>query len=378
MTEPMPIRKTNPKDIIVQSVFLVVVVVLIASAVESARTNLNTMGISSGFGFLDRSTGWSYSFSLVERSIDDPYRWTLFIGFLNTLFLGIVSIFLATLLGFAVGAARDARNFAVEGAATIFVQIFRNIPLILQLVFWYAILIHMPGPRQAMSLLDLTFLSNRGLYVPAVNLPPALSLAGLAFAVVSAVVVAKTIQSGFAKRAAVWLLLNAFLFVLLFQFAGAEDGTVLSIPVLKGLRFVGGTPIPVELVAMIIAIVLYGAAYIAEVVKGGLRAVPKGLIEAGRSLGLSETAIWFKIKMPMALRSIIPPLGNQWIFLMKATTIGVAIGFSDLFMIVSTSITQSGQTLELIGILMAAFLLINFTLAQLVNLLNSRLQLVTN
>lgn len=378
MTEPMPIRKTNPKDIIVQSIFLVVVVILIVSAVESARTNLNAMGISSGFGFLERSTGWSYSFSLVERSIDDPYRWTLFIGFLNTLFLGLVSIVIATLLGFAVGAARDARNFAVEGAATIFVQVFRNIPLILQLVFWYAILIHMPGPRQAMSLLDLTFLSNRGLYVPSLNLPPALSIAGLAFAVISAVIITKVVQSGFLKRSLIWLLANAVLVILLLQFAGAEDGSALSIPTLKGLRFVGGTAIPVELVAMIIAIVLYGAAYIAEVVKGGLRAVPKGLIEAGRSLGLSETAIWFKIKMPMALRSIIPPLGNQWIFLMKATTIGVAIGFSDLFMIVSTSITQSGQTLELIGILMAAFLLINFTLAQLVNLLNSRLQLVTN
>lgn len=378
MTEPVPIKKINPKDLAVQAFFLAVVVVAIASAVASARTNLDTMGISSGFGFLDRSTGWSYSFSLIERSIDDPYRWTLFIGFLNTLFLGLVSILLATLLGFAVGAARDARNFALQGAASIFVQLFRNIPLILQLVFWYAVLIHMPGPRQAMALLDLAFLSNRGLYVPALNLPPLLSLAGFAFAVVSAVVVTKAVQGGFAKRLLLWLVANGLVAAVLLQFGTAEDGALLSLPSLKGLRFVGGMAIPVELVAMIIAIVLYGAAYIAEVVKGGLRAVPKGLIEAGRALGLSETVIWFKIKLPMALRSIIPPLGNQWIFLMKATTIGVAIGFSDLFMIVSTSITQSGQTLELIGLLMAAFLLINFTLAQLVNLLNSRLQLVTN
>ncbi len=378
MTEPMPIRKTNPKDILVQSVFLVIVVVLIASAIASARTNLNAMGISSGFGFLDRSTGWSYSFSLVERSIDDPYRWTLFVGFLNTLFLGVISIILATLLGFAVGAARDARNFALNSMATLFVQIFRNIPLILQLVFWYAILIHMPGPRQAMSFLDLAFLSNRGLYTPALNLPPIASLTAFAFAIGSIVVVAKAVQSGFAKRFLIWLAANILLLAALVLFSGAGDSAVFSIPALKGLRFTGGITIPVELVAMIIAIVLYGAAYIAEVVKGGLRAVPKGLIEAGRSLGLSERTIWFKITMPMALRSIVPPLGNQWIFLMKATTIGVAIGFSDLFMIVSTSITQSGQTLELIGILMAAFLLINFSLAQMINLLNSRLQLVTN
>jgi ABC-type amino acid transport system permease subunit len=146
-------------------------------------------------------------------------------------------------------------------------------------------------------------------------------------------------------------------------------------PSLQGLRFEGGLTLSVELVAMIVGIVLYGSAYVAEVVRGGLNDVPKGLTEAGQALGLSGFHIWSRIKLPMALRMIIPPLGNQWIFIMKATTIGVAIGFSDLFMLVSTSITQSGQTLELIAILMLAFLLVNFTLAQAVNWLNARLQL---
>ena len=129
---------------------------------------------------------------------------------------------------------------------------------------------------------------------------------------------------------------------------------------------------------MFVAIVLFGSAYLAEVVKGGLRAVPSGFIEAGRSMGLSELAIWLNIKMPMALRSFIPPLGNQWIFLMKATTVGIAIGFSGLFLIVSTSINQSGQTLEFIFILMCSFLLINFLLALFIGWLNNRVQLVSN
>lgn len=150
---------------------------------------------------------------------------------------------------------------------------------------------------------------------------------------------------------------------------------MVSIPALKGLRFVGGISVSIEFVAMILAIVLYGSAYIAEVVRGGLQEVPKGLIEAGQAIGLSRSAIWSRIKMPMALRTIIPPLGNQWIFIMKATTIGVAIGFSDLFYIVSTSITQSGQTLELIALLMGAFLLVNYLIAQLTNLLNASLKL---
>ena len=154
-----------------------------------------------------------------------------------------------------------------------------------------------------------------------------------------------------------------------------EGAGVVSVPYLKGLRFRDGLTISVELVAMIVGIVLYGAAYIGEIARGGLADVEKGLVEAGESLGMGAFAVWWKIKVPMALRSIVPPLGNQWIFIMKATTVGVAIGFSDLFYIVSTSITQSGQTLELIAILMGGFLLVNFCLAQAVNWLNGRLAL---
>ncbi|MEM1288158.1 MAG: ABC transporter permease subunit, partial [Pseudomonadota bacterium] len=137
----------------------------------------------------------------------------------------------------------------------------------------------------------------------------------------------------------------------------------------------GGITVSVELWAMIVAITAYGSAYIAEVVRGGLNEVPKGLVEAGDALALSPRVVWSRIKVPMALRSIVPPLANQWIFIMKATTIGIAIGFSDMFYIVSTSITQSGQTLELIGILMAAFLLVNFAIAWFANWLNARLKL---
>ena len=370
-----PPKRLDVRGLVFQAAFLTVVVVIIVAAISSARTNLDAMGLSSGFAFLDRATGWSYSFSLLERSIDDSYRWTLFIGFLNSLFLGVVSIILATILGFAVGTARDATNLAVSSAAAIFIQTFRNIPLILQLVFWYAVLIHMPGPRQAFVLLDAVFLSNRGLMVPSLNVPTSAAAAIVAVAILVGAFLVRWSTLTLLKKFAIWLgvvLVTAALVSLVFS---PEGESAISVPALKGLRFVGGTTLPIELVAMVIAITLYGAAYIAEVVRGGLKEVPRGLVEAGRALGLHEGLIWFKIKMPMALRTIVPPLGNQWVFLMKATTIGVAIGFSDLFMIVSTSITQSGQTLELIGILMATFLLINFTLAQLVNILNARLRL---
>ncbi len=375
MTTRAPPKRSNPKNIAIQAAFLTAAVVVIVSAISSARTNLDAMGLSSGFAFLDRGTGWSYSFSLIEKSIDDTYRMTLFIGFLNTLFLGIVSIVLATILGFAVGSARDANNLAMQTAAAVFIQLFRNVPLILQLVFWYAILIHMPGPRAAISIYDLVFISNRGIYAPGLNIPAAAVTILFAISVALAFLLLRYAQTGAGRKFLIWAAITCTATVVTSYALTPAGEPVVTLPELKGLRFVGGIPIPVELMAMIVAIMLYGAAYIAEVVRGGLEEVPKGLIEAGHALGLPEWAIWLKIKFPLALRTIIPPLGNQWVFLMKATTIGVAIGFSDLFMIVSTSITQSGQTLELIGILMGAFLLINFTLAQLVNALNASLKL---
>ncbi|MEM7776134.1 MAG: ABC transporter permease subunit [Pseudomonadota bacterium] len=367
-------RRAQQRKFMIQAVVVAVIFLSIWSAVSSAQTNLTALGITSGFGFLERATGWGYSFSLIERSIDDTYARTLTIGFLNTLFLGTLCIVLSTIVGFLVGSIRDSTNLALQTLSTTFIQFFRNIPLILQVVFWYALLIHMPGPRQAMSLVDMVFLSNRGLMVPMFNLPVTAALGvGLASAAIAALLFWMRIS--LAKAVILWLVGTA-LSIAVACFALIPAGEpIVSIPALKGLRFRGGLELSIELLAMIIAIVLYSSAYIAEVVRGGLAEVPRGLTEAGQALGMSSRAIWLQIRLPMALRSIIPPLGNQWIFVMKATTVGVAIGFSDLFMIVSTSITQSGQTLELIAILMGAFLLVNFTLAQLVNLLNARLQL---
>lgn len=375
----MSVTRRKPKfqfrDILIQSVFLLVIVFLVILAITTARDNLAAMGMGSGFAFLERATGWSYSFSLIDRSIDDPYRWTLFAGFLNTLFVGLISIVIATVFGFIIGAARDSANFATNAFATVYVQIFRNIPLILQVVFWYSILVHMPGPRQAMSVSDLLFVSNRGLMMPWLNLSTSVLLGLSALMIVTSFLIWRLKDFATTKRIIFIFLAWSALVFLSYIFFAADGEGLITVPELKGLRFRGGVQVSIELVAMIVSIVLYGSAYIAEVVRGGLQEVPKGLLEAGEALGLPSRAIWFQIKLPMALSTIIPPLGNQWIFLMKATTIGVAIGFSDLFMIVSTSITQSGQTLELIGILMAAFLLINFCIARLIGLLNHRFQI---
>ncbi|WP_136443910.1 ABC transporter permease subunit [Pacificoceanicola onchidii] len=366
--------RAKRRKLITQAMILLVTAVVIIGAVQSARVNLTALGITSGFDFLERSTGWSYSFSLIDRDINDSYARTLTIGFMNTVFVGFTAIIIATICGFLIGTFRDARNPALKTAATIYTQIFRNIPLILQGIFWYAIVIHLPGPRQAMSLADGVFLSNRGLMLPVLNVSLTVAL-GMVLILIGAVFLLKKARIGLAQSVIAWVGLLVFLILGVWGLFVPTGEGVFSWPALKGLRFVGGVTVSPELLVMIIAIVLYGSAYIAEVVRGGLAEVPKGLIEAGEALGLNNRAIWSRIKMPMALRTIIPPLGNQWIFIMKATTIGVAIGFSDLFYIVSTSITQSGQTLELIAILMGGFLLVNFSIAQFVNWLNDSLKL---
>lgn len=366
--------RVRRRKITIQALLVGLSVLVLFGAFTTARTNLDAQGLTSGFSFLERSTGWDYSFSLVSKDISDPYRRTLFIGFLNTLFVGFIAIVLTTVFGFLIGTARDASNIALRSAATVYVQVFRNIPLILQLVFLYAVLINLPGPRQAMSLGDAVYLSNRGFMFPGLNVSAGIALAVLCLSLGLGLFLIwrkVPVLSGLA----VWL--GGSLMVCIFAgFAFRPDGeTLVSLPALQGLRFRGGITVPIELLGMIVAITLYGSAYIAEVVRGGLAQVPKGLTEAGQALGLTKAAIWSRIKLPMALRSIIPPLGNQWIFMMKATTIGVAIGFSDLFYIVSISITQSGQTLELIAILMGAFLLVNGGLALFTNWLNARMKL---
>lgn len=371
------LRQVSKSKFLIQAGLVFISVAILAGAVLTARTNLADLGLTSGFSFLNRGTGWDYSFSLVEKSISDSYAKTLFIGFLNTLFVGFIAIFLTTFFGFLIGTAANASNLPLHSAATAYVQIFRNIPLILQAIFLYAVLIHLPGPRQAHTWGEVAFLSNRGVMLPGLNVSSQVAL-GLLCAVIALGAVLIWLKPGIWRGLAIWAGGSIALCLAVATAVQPDGEGVLSVPVLQGLRFRGGIAIPIELVAMITAITLYGSAYIAEIVRGGLKEVPVGLIEGGQALGLSKTAIWSQITLPMALRSIIPPLGNQWIFMMKATTVGVAIGFSDLFYIVSISITQSGQTLELIAILMGAFLLINGALATFVNWLNARMALKAN
>ena len=361
-----------------QAVTVSVVAAVIIAMIVNARATLETQGLTAGFGFLERSTGWDFSFAVLPYSISDTYSRTLWIGFLNTLLLGFLGISFATLFGIVIGLIRTSGNYLLSLLGTIYVEIFRNIPLILQGIFWYSVLSNLPRPKQAMSLADSVFLSGRGLYFPVFNVE--LIAAFIMFALFIGWLfflpwLRNLLDEGqlYHRIKLIGWICLPILFIIIGAIARIPETPLVDFPILKGLNFRGGMRMPPELTALVVAIALYGGAYIGEVIRAGLMSVPKGQIEAGLVGGLSNFHIFWYIRLPLAVRLILPSLTNQYVQLMKATTIGIAVGFSDFFMIVSTSINQSGQTLELLSILMAGFLAINLSIAYVMNAINQKI-----
>jgi len=367
------IRNRKVRGVLIQVGILAAAALLTLTFVLTARENLVSQGIATGFGFLERSTGWPINFALFEVSDRSTYARMLLAGFVNTIFVGLFGLAGATLVGIAVGLMRVSSNLILNILGTVFVETFRNVPLILQIIFWYAILTHLPSPRGAIDLAGVGFLSNRGLMLPA----PAWSGADLlliALAVVFAVFAARRFgqERPLMNRGLLPLALVALAVALLFL-GRDPDLPLVSLPELQGLRFVGGVTMKPEFAALFIGITAFGGAYIGEIVRGGFLSVDKGRLEAARALGLSGWHVNRFVRIPLAVRAMLPALTNQYVWLMKATTLGVAIGYPDYFMVVSTSINQAGQAIELLLLLMGGFLLINYTISGIMNWINARL-----
>lgn len=375
MARTAPTR-INVKHWLIQGTFLVVVVGLVVSFTVIARDNLLSQGIATGFGFLERSTGWPINFALIEVTDRSSYARMLTAGLLNTLVVGLLGLFFATILGVVLALARISSNAVLNLIGTVYVEVFRNVPLILQAFFWYAVMTHLPRPREAISLGGLGYISNRGIMLPGLDFglwDVLLLAAGLALLWG---ILRRLALQGRLRANLFWPCLigvGFVLFLVLLLTGRTPDTALVSIPELKGLRFVGGFAIKPEFSALLIAITVFGAAYVGEIFRGGFLSVDVGKTEAAMALGLSPWQVNRLVRIPLAIRAVLPALSNQYIWLMKATTIGIAIGFPDYFMIVSTSINQSGQTMELLGLLMAGFLLINLSIGTVMNIINKRL-----
>ncbi|WBU53048.1 amino acid ABC transporter permease [Paracoccus sp. SCSIO 75233] len=379
------LRNQKVRNALLQALFVAVVLIVVLGGWRNAQQTLEAQNMVSGFGFLNKSTGWDLTFSLLPTSSSDPYWWFFVVGILNTLFLGIIGLALATLIGGIIGIMRTLDNPVLNLLGRSYVDFFRNIPLILQVFFWYAVVTHLPSPREAATFGPLT-MSSRGIYMPALNVGGwYLFAAGVA--VLAAIILPfwvgrtrRIARPPEDRRGLVWAAflgpLAAAIAIILIGRDPAEP--LLSLPTLGGLNIRGGLRISPEFSAMLISIGIYGGAYIAEIVRGGFKAVGKGQTEAAHALGLTPLQSFFRIRLPLALRAMLPILANQYIWLIKATTMGIAIGFNDFFMIVAVTINQSGQTIEAIAILMAGFLAINLTLAAIFNRINKAIALKGN
>lgn len=351
-----------------QVVFVAVVVACLAAIVYQTQVNIARQGIAYGYDFLWRPTNWNVSFGFFPHSPADPYWWTLLIGLCNTVTLGLLCVAATTVAGFAVGLALISRNYLVNFLAGGFVAVFRNVPAILQVLFWYAVMKHLPGERQAFSVADAVLLSNRALYMPTVGIADGAAAIVVGAAVVAAIAAVITRVRFFIPAGLLVFALAVLVFAAPFS---------LERPVLRGFSYAGGGRLSLEFLALFVALTMYGTAFVGEIVRGGLISVGRGQIEAARALGLPGWLIEAKIRIPLGLRAILPALSNQHLFTMKLTSIGAAIGFSELFAVSSISINQTGQTIELLAVMVLLYFSTNYVLALGMHLLNRAFALKT-
>lgn len=360
--------------------------VLVAFAVyiaDNTVTNLRRLNVNSGFRFLWQPAGFAINQALIPYSEASSYAAAFVVALLNTLVLSAAAIVLATVLGFVIGLGRLSGNWLIAKLATVYVETLRNIPLLLQIFFWYfAILRPLPGPRQSIELLwGTALLNNRGLYVPA---PLVQSGLGVLVAVIAGIAAAIVLNrwAGQRQRATGRRphVLGPALAALIALPAVTAFATGFSLrwelPVLAGFNLRGGIAVIPEFVAMLLALSLYIAAFIAEIVRAGVLAVAAGQVEAARSLGLRRGQIYRLIVVPQAMRVILPPLTNQYVNLIKASSLAAAIAYPDLMLIFAgTVLNQTGQALEVMTITMAVYLFISLFVSLLMNLYNRHVAL---
>ncbi|MDK1376786.1 MULTISPECIES: ABC transporter permease subunit [unclassified Sinorhizobium] len=341
---------------------------------SNTAENLTARGIHVGFEYLHRQANFPISESVLPYDPSDTFGWAYLVGLTNTAAISLLAIVASTIFGLFIALIRLARNPLASGMAASFVGGVRNMPLIVQLLFWYALATTLlPAPKQAFNPFPGIYLSLRGLYVPSVSLGPY----GFAFLVASA---ALAMTFWRFRQSLPWILRGV-------SAAGTTLGMFIlgtialepsvNLPELKGFNFAGGMRLSPEFAALMLGLIIYTSVFISEVVRGGIEAVSRGQSEAGRALGLSERQTMFRIIVPQALRVIIPPMTSQYLSTVKNTTLALAVGYPELGLVVGTVINQTGQAIESIAILLSVFLTISIAVSFFMNWYNARVALVT-
>jgi general L-amino acid transport system permease protein len=365
---------------IYQTLLLACVAALACGAIYNAVTNMQARGMPTGFGFWNEVAGFDINLHLISYTNLSTYGRAFWVGLLNTLLIAVICIPLATLLGFAIGVARLSPNWLLSRLALVYTSILRNIPLLLLLLFWYnAVLKSLPGPRQSISIGDVVFLDNRGLYLP-MPVPREQSVW-----FISAIAAALILAAGFREWArrrqertgeqAPSTLVAVGLILGLPAIASVAGGAPFGFDIAKlsGFNLKGGLQVIPEMAALVFGLVTFTAAFIAEIVRAGLLAVPVGQSEAAAALGLHRGLTMKLVVVPQAMRLITPPLTSQYLNIVKNSSLAVFIGYPDLVQIFAgTVLNQTQAAVQVMAITMAVYLFISLAVALALNLFNVR------
>ncbi len=367
-----------------QIVMVFAVVAFLGYIISNTLANMEARGISTGFAFLTEKAGFGILQTLIPFDESNTYGRTFFVGLLNTILVSVLGIITATILGFIVGVARLSNNWLIAKIATVYIEIFRNIPVLLQIFFWYfAVLRTLPSPRESISMFDGFFINIRGVFMPGPIMETGFGLTIIAFfvAIVLIFIVrrwARIRQEQTGRSFPVFFSSLGILFGLpLLVFL--VTGTPLSWekPALTGFNFEGGITIIPELLALWLALSIYTATYIAETVRGGIVSVDHGQTEAALSLGLKRNQNLNLVVIPQAMRVIIPPLTSQYLNLTKNSSLATAIGYPDIVSVfMGTTLNQTGQAVEIIVMTMAVYLTLSLLISTFMNWYNKKMALV--
>ncbi|WP_370592218.1 amino acid ABC transporter permease [Reinekea sp. G2M2-21] len=377
-------RDPEKRALVFQAIFLAFVLFIGYSLVRNTMANLEAQGIASGFGFLSTNTGFAIAESLIEYDESSTYLQSFFVGLSNTILVSVIGIFFATILGFIMGIARLSKNWLVSRLAAIYVDTLRNIPLLLQIFFWYfAVLRQLPNPKQAYEYFGVVFLSIRGLFGPKPIYEDGFGwiVAAVILSIVAIFVLyrwAKKRQEDTGERFPV-LWTSIALIIGLPLLATVITGFPLSweIPELKGFNFRGGLVLTPEFSALVFALSIYTSSFIAEIVRSGILSVDKGQTEAAYSLGLKPSWTTRLVIVPQALRVIIPPLTSQYLNLTKNSSLAAAIAYPDLVAVFAgTALNQVGQAVEIMGMTLAVYLFLSLFISFIMNWYNSKMALI--
>src|SRR6516164_157995 len=380
---PPPWRNPWVRGIVLQVLFVAVIAAFFVLLAHNTLVNLRRQNIASGFGFLDREAAFGIGESLIAYSPADTYARAFVVGLTNTLYVAALGIVLATVLGTVMGIARLSGNWLVRKLAQVYVETFRNIPLLLQLFFWWGLLRETaPAPRQAWQPLPDVFVSNRGIAFAMPNPQPAhhwMALA-LSIGILAAIAVHRWARQRQAQTGqqfpSGWIGTGLIFGLPLLVFLAAGAPLTLNRPALKGFNFVGGHEVSPEFAALLLGLVIYTGTFIAEIVRAGILAVSWGQSEAASALGLKPGHRMRLIVLPQALRVIVPPMTSEYLSITKNSSLAVIIGYPDLVSIANTTINQTGQAVEGIAMIMAVYLAISLLISLFMNLYNRAVALV--